>query len=508
MNLYYSSFIIQIKKNINKENGVEKIICDNLRFIDSKGRTRLFNGMNIDDKLLDSEGFRYNLDEEFFKGFCSFGLDFIRLAVTWQNLEPKMGKYNENYLKSLDSIFSLAEKYGVYILLDMHQDIYSANGGKCVGDGAPEWAAITDGAKPRMPIFVWADGYFFGKWVHNAFDHFWNNDYVRGVGLQDRYCDLWKMLAERYGNSPALFGFDLMNEPFPGSQSRKMFIKLVSNIAKAILFNEKIDRKKMVTSVIKRDTASTLNCIKGDVIRDVMVHIDDLEADFDINKYSPFMNKTTAAIREVTDNGIIMMEQCYLCNSGIKQSAPPITVNGEREPLQCFGPHSYDIMVDTPLYKYANSSRVKAFFNEMHNTQLRLNVPVVVGEWGGCSDNTDTSWFPHAYELLDFFDEKQWSHAYWDYHGDDLEKPIMTLPCRTHPVAVAGDIICYGYDRDKDEFTLKFNADKEGETLIYVHKPFTLDGYEYTTVESYDNGSSLISVDTKPGESTIKININ
>ncbi len=486
---------------------MERIITDKLRFIDSKGRTRIFSGMNIDDKLLDQSEFRYKLDEDFFKRYRAFGLDFIRLAVTWQNLEPKMGEYNEDYLKSIDKIFSLAEKYGVYILLDMHQDIYSANGGKSVGDGAPEWAAITDGAKPRMPIFVWADGYFFGRWVHNSFDHFWNNDYYRGVGLQDRYCELWKMLAKRYKDSPALFGYDLMNEPFPGSSSKKIFLRLVSNIAKAVLVNEKIDRKKMFKAVLTKDTATALNCIKGDVIRDVMEPLDSLEADFDINKYSPFLNKVSAAIREVTDKGIIMMEQCYLCNSGIKQSAPPITVNGEREPLQCFGPHSYDIMVDTPLYKYANSSRVKAFFGEMHNTQLRLGVPVIVGEWGGCSDNTDTSWFPHAHELLDFFDEKQWSNAYWDYHGDDLDKPIMELLCRTHPVAVAGEIISYGENREDKSFSLTYNADKKGETVLYVHRPFTLENAEYKVIEEYENGSSLISVKAQKGEHTISIKL-
>ena len=131
---------------------MEKILTQQLRFLDEKGRERIFNGMNIDDKLIDSESFRYNLNEEFFKKYKAFGFDIIRLAITWQNLEPKMGKYNEKYLKSIDDIFALAEKYGVYILIDMHQDIYSGNDGKSVGDGAPSWAAMTDGAKPRMPV--------------------------------------------------------------------------------------------------------------------------------------------------------------------------------------------------------------------------------------------------------------------------------------------------------------------------------------------------------------------
>ena len=487
---------------------MEKIRTDKLRFADSKGRTRIFNGMNIDDKLVNCTEFRYNLDEEFFKKYKARGFDIIRLAITWQNLEPTMGEYNESYLKSIDSIFALAEKYGVYILLDMHQDLYSQNDGECVGDGAPSWAAITDGAKPRMPLFVWADGYFFGKWVRNEFDNFWNNTPVAGKGLQDRYADLWQMLAKRYGDSPALFGYDLMNEPFPGSYSPKMMLRLVGGVAKTVAFSKKVDRAKLIKSALKRDTRNMLDCIGGDIIRDAVYRIDKVEQQFDQEKYTPFLNKMTAAIREITPNGIVMMEQSYICNSGVKQSASPISVNGKREKNQCFGPHAYDFSVDTPLYQYANSSRVKAFFGEMRRTQLRLDVPVIVGEWGGCSDNTDTSWFGHANELLDFFDEMQWGQMYWDYHGDDLDAPLMDMLCRTHPVAVAGKIDCYGIDRGSNVFTLKFTADEKGDSIVYVHKPFeVIEGAKCKVLEKYDSGASLIKIPAKKGENTIKIKL-
>ncbi len=132
---------------------------------------------------------------------------------------------------------------------------------------------------------------------------------------------------------------------------------------------------------------SMLDNIGGNVVRDIMQDVDDLAFKFDTEKYSPFLNKITKDIREITPNGIIMIEQSFLCNGGAKQSVPLITVDGKVEHLQCFGPHSYDMTVDTPLYKYANADRVKGVFNEMYNTQKRLDVPVIVGEWGGCRIN-------------------------------------------------------------------------------------------------------------------------
>ncbi|MCR4564062.1 MAG: cellulase family glycosylhydrolase [Clostridiales bacterium] len=484
---------------------MDRIFTKEMRFVDENGRTRLFNGFNIDDKHLDRKEFRHNLDDEFFKKFKANGLDIIRLAVTWQNLEPEMGVYNESYLESIDRIFDMAEKYGVYILLDMHQDLYSGFDGKSVGDGAPSWASITDGAKPRKPFFVWAEGYFWGKAVHRAFDHFWDNSPVNGEGIQDRYRKLWKMLADRYGNKNALFGFDLMNEPFPGSDSKRMFIALIGGAAKVFLFSGDINRCSLLTSVIRLDMPGILNNITGGAMAKIAGHVDKLAEQFDLNKYSPFLNKTASAIREKTSNGIIMMEQSYLCNVGVKQSVPPITVNGVREPNQCYGPHSYDMTVDTPLYKYANADRVKTFFSQMRNAQERLNIPVIVGEWGGNSDNSDTSWFPHAFELLDFFDEKQWGQIYWTFKDNDLDSPLMEMLRRTHPVAIAGELKSYGYDRENKVFTLKYTDDSKGETLIYVHKPFTTD-IKYKTVEKHDNGSSVISIKSK-GETEVKIQI-
>ena len=484
---------------------MDRIITKELHFADEYGRVRIFNGMNIDDKLI-GDTFRYELDETFFQKYVSYGLNLIRLAVQWANIEPRPGAYSESYLKSVDRIFELAEKYGVYILLDMHQDLYSGFGGVGGGDGAPDWACLTDGKKPKPYKFVWAEAYVFGKWVHNCFDHFWNNDPVFGKGLQDRYAELWRMMAKRYGNSPALFGYDLLNEPAPGSGAKKMVSALVKSGVRQFFTSKKIKRSRIFGALVKRDPKQLLDNIPGAIIRDIVKAVDPLEKAFDERYYGPFLNKTASAIREVTPNGILMIEQPFLCNGGVKLSVDPITVGGKREPLQCFGPHAYDMTVDTPLYQYANADRVKAFFNEMRSSQLRLGVPAVVGEWGGCSNNKDVSWFPHANELLDYFDSNQWGQLYWDYHGDDMDAPLMDMLSRPYPVAVAGDIIRYGRTPDKTVFELCYRAQTAHETLVYAHAPCTVecDG-DVRTVAQYANGANLIGITSAPGEHTVKL---
>lgn len=146
---------------------MNKIGTAGLHFTDELGRIRFFNGMNIDDKT-EGDVFRYPLDDAFFKAYSENGFNLIRLAVQWANIEPQSGHYSESYLKSLDDIFRTAEKYNVYILLDMHQDLYSGFKGIGGGDGAPEWACLTDGSAPKPYKFVWAEAYVFGKWVNGV----------------------------------------------------------------------------------------------------------------------------------------------------------------------------------------------------------------------------------------------------------------------------------------------------------------------------------------------------
>ena len=482
---------------------MDRIQTHELHFTDEHGRLRFFNGMNIDDKQI-GDVFRYPLDRAFFEKYTAKGFNLIRLAVTWANLEPQMGVYSESYLRSLDEIFRLAEEFGVYILLDMHQDLYSGFDGVGGGDGAPAWACLTDGKQPRDYRFVWAEAYFFGPWVHNCFDHFWNNDPVDGRGLQDRYADLWQMLARRYGESEALFGFDFLNEPAPGAYTKTLLAHLLGSAALQFAFSRKIKRRVLLPALLKGDMKTVLENLPGAFIEDITRKLAKAEAQFDRSFYQPFLNKMAAAVRAVTPHGILMLEQPYLCNTGVRLSLQPITVNGKREENQCFGPHAYDFTVDTPLYQYANADRVKTFFNEMRRTQLRLNVPTLVGEWGGCSNNKDTSWFPHANELLDYFDSNAWGQLYWDYHGDDLDAPLMEMLSRTVPVAVAGTCVRFFRSADKTTFTLRYRADGKNETLIYAHKACAVETEaRVRTVKTFENGASLLGIQADAGACSV-----
>jgi endoglycosylceramidase len=201
------------------------------------------------------------------------------------------------------------------------------------------------------------------------------------------------------------------------------------------------------------------------------------------------------------------MANNYYSNMGIPCCNTHIKTNGETESQQVFAPHAYDLMVDTPAYKYASNSRVGSIFDEHKRSQERLGIPVLVGEWGGQSEGTD--WLFHIEYLLDKFDGYHWGHTYWAYYDGLLSDPIMTCLRRTSPVAVCGSIKEYSLDRENDIFTLTYDQDKEYglPTEIYVHKAaksVECDG-EYALEPIGENGAAMLKISAGAGTHKVVI---
>lgn len=489
-----------------------KISTFDTEFIDSVGRQRFFNGINLCDKGRYVAGnsrkiYDVPFDEELISRLSKCGFNIVRLGLIWDAVEPEPNHYDEEYLEKIRKVADLCEKYGIYFYLDMHQDLY---GGTIdtPADGAPRWACITDGAKFKPTKFVWAEGYFWGKAVHNCFDNFWANKEYNGIPLQTYFCNMWKHVAQTFKDHPALFGFDVLNEPFPGSDGGKIFRKLILNVAKTVLTDKRCKKSKMLKSLF---TGNIIKCLDPfddpSLFRKVTSAGDELIKKFDTGVYSQFINKTAKAIREVTDNGIIIMENSYYSNLGIPYSAPAVNYDGKREEKLCFAPHAYDLMVDTPAYKYASNNRVGSIFDEHRRSQERLGVPLLVGEWGGASEGTD--WLFHINYLLDKFDAYQWSQTYWAYYDGLLNDPIMDCLIRTAPVAVCGKAESYAYDRKNDMFVLTFKQDKEYNmpTEIFLHKAYKeieCDG-NYAVELINTSGAAMLKITTTPGKHTVTV---
>ena len=137
----------------------------------------------------------------------SLGFDGFRLAWFWSDLEPVQGKYDTAYPSRYRALARELERRGLFVLADSHQDMYSSVFG---GHGFPAWASPASDTDPdpaQFPI-----GYFTTP-VEEAFDDFWTN--VDSV--QNDYDAAWRKVASTFVGDPMLAGYDLFNEPSPGS---------------------------------------------------------------------------------------------------------------------------------------------------------------------------------------------------------------------------------------------------------------------------------------------------
>lgn len=181
---------------------------------DAEGRVVITHGVNMVFKrppyAPDAIGF--GTDDAAFLARHSF--DSVRVGLIWKAVEPQPGVYDDAYLDRIESTVRMLERHGIRSLVDFHQDLYNE---RFQGEGAPDWAVQDDGI-PAQPQAGFPANHFVMPALMRAYDHFWNNDPgPGGIGLQDRYGAAWAHVAERFRDVPGVMGYDLFNEPWPGS---------------------------------------------------------------------------------------------------------------------------------------------------------------------------------------------------------------------------------------------------------------------------------------------------
>lgn len=102
----------------------------NQQFVDDKGRTLIFHGMNAVYKIApwlpDVDGFDVDnsLSEIDAQNLKSWGFNIVRLGVMWPGVEPgNRGDFNSTYLDEIGKIVENLRKSDIYVILDLHQDL-------------------------------------------------------------------------------------------------------------------------------------------------------------------------------------------------------------------------------------------------------------------------------------------------------------------------------------------------------------------------------------------------
>jgi endoglycosylceramidase len=180
---------------------------------DATGRVVTLHGFNYVKKWPPAKPEENGFSEDDADLLASNGFNTVRLGVPLEFLMPEPGQIDQDYLDSIAKTVRLLGRYGIFVLLDFHQDGF---GPAVHGNGMPAWATLTDGLpNPNEPFPAY---YVTNPALQRAFDNFWaNKPGPDGVPLQTHYATAMKTVAARFVRTPNVIGYEAMNEPWSGT---------------------------------------------------------------------------------------------------------------------------------------------------------------------------------------------------------------------------------------------------------------------------------------------------
>lgn len=168
--------------------------------VDADGRVVVLRGVNMVDKrppyLPASKGFGAD-DARFLR---AAGFSAVRLGMIHKGLEAVRGRYDDAYLEGFVESVRALRAEGLLVVADFHQDYFNERTG---GEGFPDWMVQVAGPPTRPDAW--------------PFDALWRN----ASGFGDAFAAAWERAAARLAREPGIVGYDLLNEPFPGTREQE-----------------------------------------------------------------------------------------------------------------------------------------------------------------------------------------------------------------------------------------------------------------------------------------------
>jgi len=393
---------------------------------DAEGRALLLRGMNVSGSAKDDPQRMPWVHAEDLVRLRQWGFNAVRFLIFWDAIEPQPGEYDRGYLERVRERLDWCAAAGLWVILDMHQDVYGkfAFDGKPLGfDGAPSWAARTDGL-PHQIIEPWALTYL-QPGVRRAFDNFWAESGPH-ADVQQHYIAMWQVVAEFFRGHPALLGYDLMNEPFAGTAAAAQWGPLrVGDPERSRAFEQTLFRR--------------------------------------------FYLRLIAALRAVDADTWIFYEPLALpANNGGPSYIGKLADPRPGEPRLVYAPHLYAIEPElNNRFDPDVTPEMDAWHRQRRREMEELAEPMVVGEvglpWNAGGD-------PLAYlrKSLAVIDDVASGWLYWSYDpgswgpvvgSERRETPLVDVLVQPVAHRVAGRPLMFRYDWTTRRYELEFVDD-------------------------------------------------
>jgi len=428
---------------------------------DDMGRTVILKGVALGNSskvpphipvwLSDKDG-----NNSAFKQLKEWGVNSVRMLILWEGLEPNRGTTDCSYLDLIEEMVDMAKEQGIMVILDMHQDLFSRF---LCGDGAPRWAV-----KEEYIQGIDCSGQWQLLTLHASVRSAWT-DFWTDKSMQENLIRTWQEVVWRFRNKSNVIGYDLLNEPFPGT-----------------LYNDEVETTYM----------------------------------------RELYERLIAAIREFDKDSLIVIEPSIAGDFGIKTKLTSFAV-----PNIVFSPHYYNgaLLIGAQTTFDRSKDTTSKYLSDFERiSKENILAPVVIGEYGMRTDRIGYDDYT-AHQMVEMenvgFGSMYWTY-FWtgtDWQEEDMslvnhdgknplidEKPTDTTTSgmerchveyfiRPYPMKTAGELIKYRFEfsftntstgaydwlgdtsgelfTNTKEFTLSFKeTGAQGDTEIFVPREF------------------------------------
>jgi endoglycosylceramidase len=465
---------------------VERLAHAGRWFTDQDGRVVILRGVNMVSKLPPYTASAAGFGEEDAALLAASGFNVVRLGVIHSAVEPEPGRYDDAYLDDLARTVELLARHGIWSLLDFHQDVFGPAFG---GVGIAEWATFTDDLPEPDPNPGFPTYYYVSEPLHRAFDSFWQNrEGPGGIGIQDRYAAALAHVAARFAQVPGVLGYELMNEPFPGSAWQMCYQEEGCPDQDATWLSEFNER---VGSAIRAADSTTLVFYEPWVLFDLgrPTHVPRPSFEGVAFSFHPYGCEGVIASCNATVSEILERAEVYAAERGLPLLAsewgaftpalvpPPRTI---ADAITTVATHMDDAMMSWTYWTWANRTPYEVTFGS--------DVQGIVA---------------------DLMQPRDASNVRWD-RLDALARPF--------PRAVAGTPVAWRYDAAERVFELTYSTVPPGgggiagdaATEVYVplrHYPrgYVVDVSGADVVSEPD--ATILRLTNQPGATTVRVQV-
>ncbi|MEY9873850.1 endoglycosylceramidase [Streptacidiphilus sp. MAP12-33] len=393
-------------------------------FTDSHGRVLGLRGFNVD-----------KYDETTpagIRAIAAHGFDLIRLDITWARLEPQRGHYDEAEFRKLRQLMDAADRYGLRVVVDFHQDVYGPKygGGQ---DGAPVWATRDDGLPFVADPNDWFAGYFQPA-VQRAFQHLYDD-----ADLRRDQADFYAHVAREFRGHRSLLGYDLFNEPS--------------------------------------------GPIAGDPT-DPSVQIA-ASAALERGRLAAMYRRLIGAVRSVDSSSWLFVEPTVLVGEGVPTRLPGFADPRHGTARIGYAPHFYDTDVENGQDWNPSDGFIQNYTAAITAYPKAHKMPVLVGEWGPPNADTpgNTELVSQQVAAMRQF-AAGWTMWYWgkgtggytplgpDGRPHAGDAPVFSPYARE----LAGSPVSEAYDPATRTYTLRYRAGGRLPTRIVLPPSVYADG--------------------------------